>query len=628
VCVHNISYSLKNEQSLLLFTMSNNPTKTKSKSTRTSSSIAQTSKSLAVLGTQKSTGKSTITAGLCRVLVNGRMRAVPFKAMSPATLCTPALLPDPQHRSDQICRLVQSASASDSSTSVANNSIEQCGYGEIDGMQAIQAEACCIVPRVEMNPVLIMKKEESLSSSALYSVFILGKQIAKDITFDDLGRGTKTIQGMVVQSHASLSKSTSAHVIVIDGDGSCAELNKMEQDVSNLPLVRILQCPWLLVATMESGGVFAQITGTKACISNRDWELCCGIIVNQLPTGMRGQEAKYFEPGPKLIEDLCGKPVFVVPHLDDWNFPGDVGIEQRLKNESQYDTSSSQQSKYKSKAPPQKPIIVILAFPHTAITNDLLPLEADSRFQVQWRRRFIPKPYPHTAAIILPSSTRTRLDLKWLHNSRWGIFITKHVRAGGTVLGIGGGYHMLGRSVTDPGAGTTVAMVEKGLDLLPIQTTITPAECNIPKPRHATLVSSGLELEGFQLHCGQRRLVLQNDTRATMIQPLLQLDNDEMDGLVNGRVFGTCFHGLLRSPQARIELLLLPDDNREYYSETMRQRGGGEEEEEHIPFQFQDPLDRLAESLESSGLDFDTLLRMLSSHKAGNTALTYSNHYH
>jgi adenosylcobyric acid synthase len=116
-------------------------------------------------------------------------------------------------------------------------------------------------------------------------------------TYGDLGKRTTNLRAMVLESHQALAEVTDCDVILMEGAGSCTELNLMERDIVNLPLVRALNCPWLLVANIDCGGVFAQIVGTKMCVSTRDWSLCAGIIVNKL----RG-EAKYFEPGPEMIE--------------------------------------------------------------------------------------------------------------------------------------------------------------------------------------------------------------------------------------------------------------------------------------------------------------------------------------
>jgi adenosylcobyric acid synthase len=254
----------------------------------------QSCKSLAVLGTMSDAGKTTITAGLCRVLANGGMRVAPFKAQNMSNNAAPALLPDPCRR-ERLYHSFHHATGAKLETITAEQSNDQ-GYGEIGCAQALQAEACRLVPRVEMNPVLLKSGGRGDNGEYLCSVVVLGKQVAVE-SYGDLGNRTTSLRAMVLESHSALVEATGAEVVVLEGAGSCTELNLMERDIVNLPLVRALDCPWLLVANIDCGGVFAQIVGTKACVSERDWELCAGIVVNKL----RG-EAKYFEPGPRMIE--------------------------------------------------------------------------------------------------------------------------------------------------------------------------------------------------------------------------------------------------------------------------------------------------------------------------------------
>ena len=223
--------------------------------------------SLAVLGTMSDAGKSTMVAGICRVLLRAGIQPAPFKAQNMSNNATPGLL-------------------------------QQGGYGEIGLAQAVQAQACQLLPRVEMNPVLLKSGGRNERGEYLCSVVVLGKQVAKE-TFADLGDRckTSTLLDLVLQAHTDLVNVTQAQAVILEGAGSCTELNLMERDIVNLPLVRALQCPWILVANIDCGGVFAQIVGTKACVTEADWDACVGIVVNKL----RG-EAKYFDPGPIMIE--------------------------------------------------------------------------------------------------------------------------------------------------------------------------------------------------------------------------------------------------------------------------------------------------------------------------------------
>jgi adenosylcobyric acid synthase len=257
---------------------------------------SQLCKSLAVLGTMSDAGKTTITAGLCRVLANGGMRVAPFKAQNMSNNAAPALLPDPCRRERLYHSFRHAIGAKVETATAEQQSNNDQGYGEIGCAQALQAEACRLVPRVEMNPVLLKSGGRGENGEFLCSVVVLGKQVAVE-SYGDLGKRTTSLRAMVLEAHSALAEATGAEVVVLEGAGSCTELNLMERDIVNLPLVRALDCPWLLVANIDCGGVFAQIVGTKACVSERDWELCAGIVVNKL----RG-EAKYFEPGPRMLE--------------------------------------------------------------------------------------------------------------------------------------------------------------------------------------------------------------------------------------------------------------------------------------------------------------------------------------
>jgi adenosylcobyric acid synthase len=401
---------------------------------------------------------------------------------------------------------------------------------------------------------------------------------------------------MVLESHEALAEATECDVILMEGAGSCTELNLMDRDIVNLPLVRALGCPWLLVANIDCGGVFAQIVGTQMCVSKRDWSLCVGIIVNKL----RG-EAKYFEPGPKMIEDMVGKPVFVVPFLPDLHLPEEdgVGIERRLAWESSGHLHPDDDQNEIHK----KPVVVVVAYPHTAISDDICPLEADPRFQVQWRRRRLPRPYPHTTSVILPGSRLTLMDLKWLHDSGWAAFLRNHVAAGGSILGLCGGYQMLGWSVDDPHAVEGQAGSRKGLGLLPIRTKLALPELKVVSPRFGRLHPNAPAVRGFELHCGQSQIVMSlGDSLRDQVHPLLVFEDGNPEGMRARRVRGTYLHGILWSPEARVACLV-PDKKQFPILKNIT---------------VQDRLDRLAEHLESCGLDFATLRGMISSHRMPN----------
>lgn len=346
------------------------------------------------------------------------------------------------------------------------------------------------------------------------------------------------------------------------------------------------------MANIDSGGAFAQIVGTKMCVSERDWDLCVGVIVNKL----RG-DVKNFEPGKTMLERMVGKPIFVVPFLQDLNLPEEdgLGIERRLEWEKTGSKTASENGNGSSK----KPVVVVVAYPHTAIADDLCPLEQDARFHVEWRRKRVPKPYPATTAVILPGSRLTNVDLKWLQDSGWADFIRRHAAAGGSVLGICGGYQMLGSTVKDPTATEGSVSSRQGIGLLPVSTTIRPPECKIVTRRRGQLYPSGVRVEGFELHCGISEVIAE---RATLvgknpgIAPLLALEKGQPEGMRLGNVQGTYLHGILRSDKARVELLV---PNKKVFPSLKTSS------------KVEDPLDRFAQHLESCGLDYRTLQKMM-----------------
>jgi adenosylcobyric acid synthase len=534
----------------------------------------KSTRSLAILGTGSDVGKSILTAGICRIFSNASIQVAPFKAQNMSNNAHPAL---------------------DSTTG---------GYGEIGIAQAIQARACRQIPRVEMNPILLKSGGRRESDGAyLCSVLVMGKHYATE-DYGALGARTETLMDLVLEAHGRLSDA-GADVIVLEGAGSCTELNLKARDIVNIPLVRRLDCPWILVANIDPGGVFAQIVGTKACLEPEEWDLCVGVIVNKL----RG-EVKYFEPGPSMLEEMVGKPIFVVPYLYDLNIAEEdgMGLERKLANEHTAYSSSDDTKKR----------VVVICYPHISMTDDLLPVEMDTRFQVEWRRHSRPpQAYPYTTAVILPGSRQTRADLQWLlQHSFWKEFLTEHVANGGTVLGLCGGYQMLGTQIVDEaGVESGVPGTDVALGLLPVTTTLGSADKKVVKgmqtgtilPMHSANATTRMDatteripVEGFEIHCGQTELneVVSNSNNAITIRPLVQLSNGQPDGFTNGRtIHGTYIHGILQSSAARAHLLGLDEHDAATTCE------------EAI-----DPLDRLATHLESCGLGVETLTNLMNQH--------------
>jgi adenosylcobyric acid synthase len=298
---------------------------------------------------------------------------------------------------------------------------------------------------------------------------------------------------------------------------------------------------------------------------------------------------------------MVGKPVFVIPYLRDLNLPEEdgLGIERRLAKESHLDDEVSAEDAQ------ERSVVLVIAYPYMSMADDVLALENDKRFVVQWRRKHVPTTrYPD--AIILPGSRIVCSDLRWMHENGWANYVRRHAARGGRVLGLCGGYQMLGLVVQDPLHVEGGIESQCGLGLLPVETTLATADAKTVSPRSAKLLSSPIArtAHGFELHCGRTRQVpLPNGTCFTAIEqsyaPLLEMDHDgSLEGLTNGRVAGTYLHGILESADARVDLLIRED----------RRAHGGRHSESG---DTKDPLDRLAEHLASHGLTFDAIMRML-----------------
>lgn len=480
-------------------------------------------KTLAVLGTGSDVGKSILTAGLCRLLVQAGHRVAPFKAQNMANNAVPALHPDG-------------------------------GWGEIGTAQGVQAAACGLVPRVEMNPILLKPE-----GGGRAQVVVEGRRQGS-LEWSAYAAQHEKMLEKVLDCHSRLAGKTGAEIIVAEGAGGCAELNLMAKDIVNIPLTRNLNCPWILVADIDRGGIFVQVAGTRAVLPAADWDRCQAIIVNRLRGSM-----KYFQDGIKILEDLSGKPVFVIPYLNNLGLPDEdsVAIDRRTRHDAPIDPTRRQ--------------AIVVAWPHLAISSDGLHLEHDPSWQVHWLTK-PPANLQDFHAIILPGSKSTRESLAWLSTTGWDKTIRTFAAMNRPVVGICGGYQALGESVADPDGIEGTPGITQGLGLLPITTTITPIK--EVRPRTATL--DGLPASGYELHCGRSFATEKAQALLTWNDGVSQEAND---GHRQGSVCGCYLHGLLADAKIRKHLL-----------------GTGTNAE------VEDPFERLAAHLAEHGVTAERIL--------------------
>ena len=392
---------------------------------------------IAVLGTGSDVGKSIIVTALCRWFVDQGLQVAPFKAQN-----------------------------------MSNNSGVTPEGLEMGRAQIVQAEAARIAPMVDMNPVLLKPTSEIGSQ-----VVVLGK-VSENTTASDYHSKKETLFNTAAAALRRLVQSYD--LIVMEGAGSCAEVNLMDSDIVNLRMAAHVQAPVILVADIHRGGVFAQIVGTLACLNPEQRDMVKGFIINRF----RG-DIRLFEDGINWIEDRTGKKVFgVLPWYDH------IHIEPE-------DSVVIEQPRRITAAMDGRPSIAVIRLPHISNFNDFDPLAALNGLRVFFLEK--PQDLSQFRAVILPGSKNTRFDLQWLQTAGWSDKIWAYVQQGGHVLGICGGYQMMGRHVHDPNGVEGRPGSTKGLNLLPVET-----ELKAPKVTTLTKFSRlGACGAGYEIHMGQ-----------------------------------------------------------------------------------------------------------------------------
>lgn len=437
-------------------------------------------------GTASDVGKSVLVAGLCRILHQDGLKTAPFKSQNMAL--NSGITPDGQ---------------------------------EMGRAQIFQAEAAGIVPDVRMNPVLLKP-----TSDRKAQVVLMGK-VTTDMDAVTYHEYKPRLREQIVEVYQSLGHEYDA--IVLEGAGSPAEINLRDRDIVNMGMAEMAQCPVVLVADIDRGGVFASIYGTLALLQEHERWRVKGVIINKF----RGDVA-LLTPGIKQIEDLTGVPVLgVMPWLE-------VDLEDE-------DGVALQRGKY-LRTGVRAIDIAVVQLPHISNFTDFNALAAQPDVRVHYVRS--PDELHNTDLIILPGSKNTLGDLTWLQESGLAQAVLQASRNSVPVLGVCGGYQMLGETIVDD--------VESGLGTLPglgLLDTITHFASN----KTTTLVGAtvqtalpgllaacgNLALKGYEIHMGETTLLAN-------CRPLLWLEKEGgqiADGAIseNGLVFGTYLHGLFDS---------------------------------------------------------------------------------
>lgn len=436
---------------------------------------------LMVQGTSSDAGKSTLVTGLCRLLARRGVRVAPFK---------------PQN--------------------MALNSAVTIDSGEIGRAQAVQAQACGLDPHSDMNPVLL-KPNTDLGAQ----IVVHGRPFANM----DAGvyHGYKPMaMRAVLDSYARLASAYDC--IVVEGAGSPAEINLRAGDVANMGFAEAIDCPVLLVADIDRGGVFAQIVGTLDLIAESERARVVGFAINRF----RGDRA-LLDPGLDWLERRTGKPVVgVLPYLHGLHLEAEDAIAREAIDK-----------------PQARLRVLVPVLPRISNHTDFDPLRLHP--QVDLRFVALGDAVPPADLIILPGSKNVPADLAALRAAGWDRTIERHLRYGGKVIGVCGGFQMLGRQLHDPHGIEGTRRSTGGLGLLDIETTITPEKRLV---RLAGRLAFGeASVTGYEIHMGV--------TSGAALERPAVLFGDRADGAISGdgQILGTYLHGLFDHPEARDALL-------------------------------------------------------------------------
>ncbi|WP_284164679.1 cobyric acid synthase [Frigidibacter sp. SD6-1] len=399
---------------------------------------------------------------------------------------------------------------------MSNNAAVTVDGGEIGRAQALQALACGLEPHTDMNPVLL-KPETDVGAQ----VVVQGRRLTT-VKARDYAILKPQLMGAVLESFNRLR---AAHdLVIVEGAGSPAEVNLRAGDIANMGFARAADVPVILTGDIDRGGVIAQIVGTQSVLDPEDAALVAGFLINKF----RG-DPRLFDDGYRLIEDRTGWRGFgVLPWF------GEAG---KLPAEDALDLSGSRGSGLH---------IACLALSRIANFDDLDPLKLEPGVRLTMVRAGAVLP-ADVDLLIIPGSKSTRGDLAFLRAQGWDVDIAAHVRRGGHVLGICGGYQMLGRLIRDPEGIEGAAGDSEGLGLLDVETVMTPDKrLTRTSALHA---ATGAAMEGYEIHIGRT----EGPDRArpfarVAVQPEGAVSAD-------GRIMGSYLHGMFTGDAFRAAFL-------------------------------------------------------------------------
>lgn len=450
-----------------------------------------------VLGTSSDVGKSIITTGLCRIFLEDGLKVAPFKSQN-----------------------------------MSNNSYVTIDGKEIGRAQGVQADACQIQATTDMNPILLKPKGDLTSQTIVHGVPVADFK-ARTYREEYLPLAESIVKEAIDRLRAQYD------VVVMEGAGSPAEVNLKDNDIVNMRAAVWGEAPAVLVADIDRGGVFASIVGTLEILTEEERSRVQGFIINKF----RG-DVSLLQPGLDWLEARTGIPVLgVIPYLPMLGIEDEDSASLDSKRQITRSSDSSQHAK------DQKLDIAVIRFPRISNFTDVDPLYDEEDVRVRYITH--PGEFGKPDAIIMPGSKNTTEDLRYLRSTGMQKLLLEYMyEQDGHVVGICGGYQMLGRKLLDPNQVESNEKEYHGLGVFPSVTTFAQTKRTVRIAGTASLYGADLvPIEGYEIHMGETNF------EEEVMQPFTIDDLPEGASVDDGRIWGTYIHGILHNDDLRRQWL-------------------------------------------------------------------------
>jgi adenosylcobyric acid synthase len=459
--------------------------------------MSKETKSIMFLGTGSDVGKSITATAFCRILKRRGISVAPFKAQN-----------------------------------MSNNSFITAEGGEIGRAQVVQAEASGLIPSSDMNPILLKP------SSGLGAQVVIQGKVAGQMAAMSYHEYKPNLVKAVMESYHRLA--AEFDVIVMEGAGSCGEINLKKNDLVNFGMARRVNAPCVLVGDIDRGGVFAQIIGSMALMTRKEKDLTKGFIINKF----RG-DPNLFKDGIDIIEKRTRRPVYgLVPFYENIYIDPEDSVAVQTDKRPVLPTQ------------PSKVNVAVIKLPGISNFTDVESLERESDVLVNYLTRA--QNLEDYDLLLLPGTKNVVEDAVWLSRTGWAKRIRNFVDSGGWVLGLCGGYQLLGQELHDPLGVESPRKKVKALSIIPLVTRL-EGDKILRKVDGKELITNK-RIQGYEIHMGRTRPISEN--AASELNPTVKIRAQGqgpyyLDGysLDNGRIRGTYVHGLLDAPGFRLEYL-------------------------------------------------------------------------